>query len=183
MNKKIDLLRRKLDRLREGGVPRCWDLFGGCGGLSLGFHTAAFEISAAVELDPEAARTHAHNFHRSENPGVVEVHSKARDICQLEPADLLAELGITSDPAEVVDVLLGGPPCQAYARVGRAKLREVGEHATAFLNDPRGQLFERYLHYVDVLKPPVVVMENVPDVMNYSHINYDCSQRCCARTV
>lgn len=56
----------KLDRIRAGQPIRTLDLFAGCGGLSLGFHAAGFEVSAAVEFDPLAARSHAHNFFNDE---------------------------------------------------------------------------------------------------------------------
>ena len=65
----------------------------------------------------------------------------------------------------------GGPPCQAFARVGRAKLREVAEHPEAFLRDPRGNLYLHYLQYVRRLKPLAILMENVPDVLNYGGHN------------
>ena len=48
-------------------------------------------------------------------------------------------------------MIIGGPPCQAYARVGRAKLREIAEHPQAFKIDPRANLYLRYLHYIEQL--------------------------------
>jgi DNA (cytosine-5)-methyltransferase 1 len=54
-------VRSKLARLRAGSKPRVLDLFAGCGGLSLGFQAAGFEIRAAVEFDPDAARSHGLN--------------------------------------------------------------------------------------------------------------------------
>ena len=66
---------------------------------------------------------------------------------------------------------MGGPPCQAFARVGRAKLREIDEHPRAFKHDARGNLYLRYLHYVQELKPLALLIENVPDMMNYGGHN------------
>ena len=63
------------------------------------------------------------------------------------------------------------PPCQAYARVGRAKLREVADHPTAFKVDPRANLYLRYLDYVEALQPLCIVMENVPDALNFGGHN------------
>jgi phosphomannomutase len=48
-----------------------------------------------------------------------------------------------------------------------AKLREIAEHPEAFKIDPRADLYLRYLRYVDALKPLAIMMENVPDIMNY----------------
>lgn len=156
---------RKLTRLRQGGTPRVLDLFSGCGGISLGFQAAGCSIDAAVELDGLAARTHARNFHSGE-----ERHAKARDITAVEPDELAEDLGLGS-VADAFDILVGGPPCQAYARVGRAKLREIAEHPRAFKVDPRGNLYLRYLHYVRATQPLALLMENVPDVLNYGGHN------------
>ena len=68
-------------------------------------------------------------------------------------------------------MLVGGPPCQAFARVGRPKLREVDNHAEAFKHDPRAQLYIDYLRYVEAFAPLVVVVENVPDVLNHGGQN------------
>lgn len=147
------------------------DLFAGCGGISLGFQLAGFEIIGAVEIDPAAARTHAMNFCRNEPDEVQEIHGRARDITAIEPSDLIKELGYNEPVDEVVDIIVGGPPCQAYTRVGRAKLREVAEHPEAYKQDARGNLYLRYLEYVRQLKPLALVMENVPDVLNYGGHN------------
>jgi hypothetical protein len=50
--------------------------------------------------------------------------SKARDITKLTPEELAADLGL-GPVASAIDVLVGGPACQAFARVGRPKLREI----------------------------------------------------------
>ena len=116
----------KLDRLRRGEPARVLDLFAGAGGISLGFHRAGFEIKGAVELDPLAALTHAINFHGHLERDKFEAHARARDM-KMEPAALADELEL-GEVESAIDVLVGGPPCQAYARVGRAKLREVADH-------------------------------------------------------
>ena len=159
---------RKIRRLRKGGQPRVLDLFAGCGGLSLGFHAAGFTIVGAVEIDPFAAASHALNFCHS--PAERALHGVARDITRIEPQQLISDLKL-GKTSQAVDVIIGGPPCQAFARVGRAKLREVASHPEAFLNDPRSNLYLRYLNYVQELHPLILVMENVPDVLNYGGHN------------
>ncbi len=161
---------QKLDRLKSGGSPRVLDLFSGCGGMSLGFHRAGFTILAGLDKDPEAALSHAANFHVGLAPSQRDLHGRHQDIVAADPTDLLRDLG-HSDPAAAVDVIIGGPPCQAYARVGRAKLAEVAEHPEAFRVDPRGSLHLRYLQYVENLRPLALLMENVPDALNYGGHN------------
>lgn len=163
------VIAEKVQRLVRNEQPRVLDLFAGCGGLSLGFHKVGFDISAAVEIDELAALSHAQNFYKGQNE-LIEAHKKARDITQLEPAELVKELRL--GPCDrAFDVIIGGPPCQAYARVGRAKLREVMDHPKAFKVDPRGNLYLRYMHYVKKLKPLALLMENVPDILNYGGHN------------
>lgn len=166
----LDPIDVKIQRLAAGMVPRVIDLFAGCGGISLGFQKAGFSISAAVEMDPHAALSHAMNFYRHCEPDVIAKHAVARDITKTEPEQIIAEYAL-GDTETAIDVIVGGPPCQAYARVGRAKLREIAEHPQAFKVDPRGNLYLRYLHYVDRLKPLALLMENVPDIMNYGGHN------------
>lgn len=135
------------------------------GGLSLGFHRAGFKLAAAVELDPFTAASHGRNFHGGE-----ERHSQARDITELAPEALAAELGL-GPVASAIDVLVGGPPSQAFARVGRSKLREIDAHPQAFKHDPRARLYLEYLRYVEAFKPLAILMENVPDALNHGGQN------------
>ncbi|MFN3352845.1 MAG: DNA cytosine methyltransferase [Brevundimonas sp.] len=159
------IIAAKIERLRRGGAPRVLDLFAGCGGLSLGFQAAGFEITAAVEFDRDAAASHGRNFH-PDDPR----HAIARDITRTSPADLCDELGL-GDAGAAVDVIVGGPPCQAFARVGRSKLREVAEHPEAFRLDPRARLYLKYLEYVEAFRPLGLLMENVPDALNHGGQN------------
>ena len=68
-------------------------------------------------------------------------------------------------------MIVGGPPCQAFARVGRPKLREIDDHPRAFLRDPRARLYLEWLHYVTTCNPLAVLMENVPDALNHGGQN------------
>lgn len=160
----------KFSRIRDGREPRILDLFAGAGGLSLGFLTAGFDIAGAVEIDSFATRTHALNLFKDQSEEQCEKHSQPRDITTVEPEQLLHDFGYDI-PSKSVDVIIGGPPCQAFARVGRAKLREVADHPEAFLKDPRANLYLRFLHYVEILQPLAILMENVPDALNYGGHN------------
>lgn len=168
----------KLDRLRSPTLPwvekrpRIIDLFSGAGGLFLGFHRAGGISIGGVELDPLAALSYAANFHAAVSADEFKHHAVARDITakENEPAALMAEWGHPESGA-VVDIIVGGPPCPAFARVGRAKLREIHEHPEAFRHDPRAKLYLPYLRYVETLAPVALVMENVPDILNYGGHN------------
>lgn len=162
---------RKIERLRAGAPLRTLDLFAGCGGLSLGFQRAGFAIMGAVELDPVAAASHARNFCRNGSDEDLLVHAHPYDITQTSPARIVRDLGLGDRVEDAVDVVIGGPPCQAFARVGRAKLREVDAHPEAFKLDPRADLYLQYVHYVRELKPVALLMENVPDALNHGGHN------------
>lgn len=160
-----NVILRKLARLQTNASPRVLDLFAGCGGISLGFEAAGFEMRASVEFDADAARSHGLNFHSG-----AEAHCEPVDITKTSPADLCRRLDL-GNVADAFDIVVGGPPCQAFARVGRSKLREIEEHPEAFIHDPRAQLYKKYLEYVDAFQPLAVLMENVPDILNHGGQN------------
>lgn len=170
-------IRRKIARLKRGQPPRFMDLFAGCGGISLGFATAGFELVASVEFDQWAAESHGANFAGISLGKNRQAHYKARDITKEDPATIFRDLGIGGAIDEQIDVLVGGPPCQAFARVGRAKLRheayrkEEDDADIAFLVDGRVNLWRRYLHYVRETRPLALLMENVPDILNHGGKN------------
>ena len=61
-------------------------------------------------------------------------------------------------------VLIGGPPCQAYSLVGRARRRH--EKRADFEADPKHRLYEEYLSIVSRFRPAVFLMENVPGLLS-----------------
>lgn len=161
----------KIARLHTGAPPRVLDLFAGCGGMSLGFRRAGHQILAGLEIDPNAALTHATNFFSSDDEAVFKRHSASRDITQLSPQQFMQQVLVAEDPRNLVDIITGGPPCQAFARVGRAKLRAVAQDPQAFRVDERASLYLRYLAYVAYFHPLAVLVENVPDIMNFGGQN------------
>jgi len=170
-------MRRKILRLRSGEPPRLMDLFAGCGGITLGFVSAGFELVASVESDPCAAASHGANFATVSRGTNRDAYHRAYDITGETPSSIFRDLGINGPVDEQVDVLVGGPPCQAFARVGRAKLRHEAHRRDeddadiAFLVDGRVNLWQRYLHYVRETKPLALLMENVPDILNHGGRN------------
>ncbi|WP_303748746.1 DNA cytosine methyltransferase [Stenotrophomonas pigmentata] len=171
------LIQSKLERIRLGGDIRYMDMFAGCGGISLGFLTAGFRPVASIEMDPWAARSHGANFGAHSLGGDRSAHHAPRDAVTETADSVFAELGLRGSTDDQIDVLVGGPPCQAFARVGRAKLREqarLREEVTAdqaFLVDGRVSLWERYVAFIRATKPVALLMENVPDILNHGGTN------------
>jgi DNA (cytosine-5)-methyltransferase 1 len=163
--------RLKVERQRTGEPLRLLDLFAGCGGLSLGFHLDGYQVMGGIEWDPRAAETHASNFFSDCSPDNVRDHAIPRDITQTHPRVFMREVLGADSPLNLIDIIVGGPPCQAFARIGRAKLREVLEHPNGFLTDDRANLYTQFLEYVEFFRPLAVLMENVPDIMNYGNQN------------
>lgn len=135
------------------------DLFAGAGGLSLGFQAAGFRTLGAVEIDAPAAETFARTF-EEEGPVVFGGPDRG-DANQLDVDDLLQAL-----PASP-DVIIGGPPCQGFSRIGRAKhaslLGDEERIRSGGVRDVgRNLLYQYFLDVVRVAKPLAFVMENVP---------------------
>lgn len=160
----------KLQRIARGGTPRLLDLFAGCGGISLGFEAAGFKVVGGIEIDPLAAESHAKNFFGRDQEA-FEIHRHAVDITVTPPQEYVSHARLGKDVSGAVDVLAGGPPCQAYSIVGRAKLRDVKKDPEAFKNDERGSLYLHYMEYVEALQPLAVFIENVPEILRYGTKN------------
>ncbi len=172
-----ELIRSKLQRIQSGGEIRYMDMFAGCGGISLGFLTAGFTPVASIEMDSWAAQSHGANFGTRSAGGDRKAHHAARNAVTETAETVFADLELQGATDNQIDVLVGGPPCQAFARVGRAKLREqarLREEVTAdqaFLVDGRVSLWERYVAFIRATKPVALLMENVPDILNHGGTN------------
>jgi len=164
-------LEEKLAHLGTGEPLRVVDLFSGCGGMSLGLKRAQFSILGSIEFNQRAISTYAMNFFKDADKETLELHNTPRDITTFTPEMFLHEILRAESPKNLVDVIVGGPPCQAFSRIGRAKLRAVNRNPDAYLADERSNLYLRYLAYVDFFRPLAVLMENVPDIMNYGGTN------------
>lgn len=142
-------------------VPAVVDLFSGCGGLSLGFKQAGFDIIYGAEIQEDACNTA--NYNLCWKYGHDSTHF-CRDITKLMSEEISRHI-------ETRDVIvIGGPPCQAYSIAGKAKLKSLGEDRV-HLNDKRGYLFQDFLRIALSLNAVAVVIENVPESVNYGKIN------------
>ncbi len=130
------------------------DLFAGCGGLSEGFYKEGFRSLTHVEVDAHACktlRTRMAYYGYSEN----EISVLEEDITSKNIIELIAREVNNKE----VDVLIGGPPCQSFSTLGRAK-DEKG-----MSDDPRNYLFESYVKVLDHFKPKLFVFENVTGLL------------------
>lgn len=160
----------KIQRLLTGAAPRVLELCSGCGGLSLGLKAAGFQLTAHVEKDLEAAKTYALNFAADNTTAAA--WSVARDMEQCSPSELVQSLGLDTPTSESFDIVAAGLPCQAFARIGRSKLRAVaGGEEDAFQKDSRASLYIRFLEYVSDTQPLAIIIENVPDILNFGGRN------------
>ena len=109
------------------------DLFAGCGGLSLGFQNAGYEIVGAYELWDKAATTYEVNFdHPIHREDLSDVNSAIRRIQSLHP-----------------DIIIGGPPCQDFSHAGKR------------IENKRAALTEAFAEIVTAIAPRWFIMENV----------------------
>jgi DNA (cytosine-5)-methyltransferase 1 len=126
------------------------ELFAGAGGLSWGWNQSGFAPTVAIDHDALAVKSHTLNF--------PETTALQADLHDFGPA----ELELTVPLPKKVLAIIGGPPCQGFSTVGRAKLKSLRGAAESLLNDPRNSLYKKYVNFVESLQPAVFVMENVP---------------------
>ena len=126
------------------------DIFAGCGGLSLGLMQAGWQGLFAIERDVNAFQTLHDNLIAS-NSSFQFAWPKWLPKAAINVADLIKTQRFQlAKYADTVDLLVGGPPCQGFSSAGKRNP-----------NDPRNRLVEEYFTFVDLLKPRVVLIENV----------------------
>lgn len=133
------------------------DLFSGCGGLSLGLLNAGWRGLFAIEQNPDAFKTLQHNLVNKNNHYTRDKRFDWPDWLMKEPHEITTFLRKYHRQLEKirgeVNLVAGGTPCQGFSFAGRR---------TA--NDPRNELFKYHLRIVDILRPELVLMENVQGI-------------------
>ena len=131
------------------------DLFAGCGGLSEGFYRKGFNALAHVEIDKYACETlrKRMSFYGYKNADDAVIEHDITDEHILDVID-----GVVRN--REVDIIIGGPPCQAYSTAGRARDPE------GMKNDPRNFLFESYVKVLEHYMPKLFVFENVTGLLS-----------------
>lgn len=123
--------------------PVAVDLFAGAGGLSLGLRSAGFDVRAAVEHDPTAARTYRANLGD---------HVLEEDLHSYKVEHLLKYANLE---VGACDLLAGGPPCQGFS------VQRRGSD-----DDPRNSLVLHFARFIEGLRPKMFLMENVSGLMS-----------------
>lgn len=164
------------------------DLFSGAGGLSEGFIRAGYEPLAHIEMNKFACdtlRTRA-AFHYLKNNNQLAIYEKylrekqekedGRKLLEQVPkeiTDSVIQATIGEDTIdgifstldtligdEKIDVIVGGPPCQAYSVAGRARMGKAVEE------DPRNELYRYYVKFLERYHPKMFVFENVLGIIS-----------------
>ena len=159
------------------------DLFAGAGGLSEGFIRAGFSPIAHIEMKQDACNTLKTRaaFHYLQNRGQLSVYEnylknkkEGTDgsalwkqvplavtdaaICATIGAETIDNIFEKVDQLKgdnSVDIIIGGPPCQAYSVAGRARMGKAVEE------DPRNELYKYYVQFLERYQPKMFVFENV----------------------
>lgn len=118
------------------------DLFSGCGGLSLGFEMAGFDVKLAIDNWEDALVTYRYNHKNTKTLNA--------DLLNLDPAKVEKDFDLHD-----IDVIIGGPPCQGFSVAGKR-----------IIDDDRNKLYKSFVRFVDYFKPKAFVMENVPNILS-----------------
>ena len=158
----------------------CIDLFAGAGGLSEGFHRKGFKFFAHVEMDQAASMTLKtrqafyylkRNKRLSIYENYINGNMTTEEFYSYIP-DRVFKTVINSEIGENtindifnridenrkgkdVDIIIGGPPCQAYSLIGRSRDPE------GMVNDSRNFLYLEYIKFLRKYRPKLFVFENV----------------------
>ncbi len=118
------------------------DLFCGCGGLSLGFEQAGFNVCLAIDNWEDALVTFRRNHKNTQTLNA--------DLLNLDPVQVEKEFSLHD-----IDVIVGGPPCQGFSVAGKR-----------IIDDDRNKLYKSFVRFVKYFEPKAFVMENVPNILS-----------------
>ena len=157
------------------------DLFAGCGGLSEGFYEQGYHGLAHVEWESPMVDTLRYRLNQKwgyseedAKKSVIKFDIQKTDellngnwsddtklLYSKENSELIEKAGIDGLVGDQkVDVIIGGPPCQAYSIAGRA------QDPNSMKDDYRNYLFESFVKVVEHYKPKLFVFENVPGILS-----------------
>ena len=167
------------------------DLFSGAGGLSEGFINAGFKPIAHVEVDKKACETletrliyhdlkkkNKLNHYYEYISGKVKREKFLKNFGTSEILNSVINMSIGGNNNKTIfhqidklsndkiDLIVGGPPCQAYSLVGRSRDKNK------MRNDPRNYLYKEYAKFLKKYKPSLFVFENVIGLITAENGSY-----------
>lgn len=143
------------------------DLFSGCGGLSLGFQMAGYNIKGMIDFDNDSLKT-AEKNNLADNYLNIDLFNE----------DWIEKLSEKISLKEI-DIIIAGPPCQGFSLTGPRQL-----------DDKRNKLYKAVFEIVEKVKPKAFLIENVKGmatlykgkvkediIKQFSNINYKVSAK------
>ncbi len=134
----------KKSDLKQSKSLNAISFFSGAMGLDLGLERAGIDVVLACEVDKKCRQTIIAN-----KPDIALIG----DISEYSPQDILEYSGI--EPGKL-DVMVGGPPCQAFSTAGNRQ----------GFKDNRGNVFLNYVDMILELRPKYAVIENVRGLLS-----------------
>jgi DNA (cytosine-5)-methyltransferase 1 len=136
---------RKCKRQHLKTKLNCLSFFSGAMGLDLGLEEAGINVLLACEIDNASRQTISHN---DKKVGLI------GDIRDYSVEEILEYANVKSK--EEVDIIVGGPPCQAFSTAGKRQ----------GFQDERGNVFLKYIELITKVRPKYAVIENVRGLMS-----------------
>ncbi len=147
------------------------DLFAGCGGLMDGFEQSGhYDTVAAVEWEKAPCRNLEKRLREKWKYNDADQRVLRFDIQRTDELfsgwsddnDYGTSVGLDKliEDADGIDVIIGGPPCQAYSIAGRVR------DENGMRDDYRNYLFESYIKVLDRYQPKAFIFENVPGILS-----------------
>lgn len=140
-----------------------FDLFAGCGGLSMGLEQAGFTPVFVNELSQDALETYLLNrrghFPWLDRYKINDVKDLVKDsgkILKKSVSEICKEFEIKE-----IDLVVGGPPCQGYSGIGHRRSYSVDKEDL-----PSNHLYEDFAYVVGVVRPKIFLFENVRGLLN-----------------
>lgn len=175
------------------------DLFAGAGGFSEGFLSTGYKAIAHVEMNPDACQTIRTRacYHYLRNTGNIGVYRKYllgeinrealysfvprleldsvinETMSDESMPDIFSKIDVLINRQSIqsIDLIVGGPPCQAYSLIGRAVKSD------SMQNDPRNFLYQMYCRMLKRYQPKMFVFENVPGLLTANGGEYFSNMR------
>lgn len=162
------------------------DMFSGCGGLTEGFMNEHFEVVAHIEMDYDACLSlkTRNAFHFLNENGQLDIYNEylsgevsREELYKKIPNKLLNKVICTEISSKTIneifsqidknissgkiDGIIGGPPCQAYSTIGRARNKKI------IAQDERIYLYEYYIKFLENYNPEFFLFENVKGLLSF----------------